>query len=64
MPYSIKDLEQAGRTINAHFERRAVLRLALKREVLPVIGNALFNEYESLLKPDNLVNVNGFLMPC
>ena len=33
---------------------RAVLRLALKREVLPVIGNALFNEYESLLKRDNL----------
>ena len=22
MPYSIKDLEQAGRAINAHFERR------------------------------------------
>ena len=40
--------------MNAAGAPRAVLRLALKREVLPVIGNALFNEYESLLKRDNL----------
>lgn len=29
MPYSIKDLEQAGRAINAHFERRHPLLGAL-----------------------------------
>ena len=40
--------------MNAAGAPRAVLRLVLKREVLPVIGNALFNEYESLLKRDNL----------
>ena len=40
--------------MNAAGASRAVLRLALKREVLPLIGNALFNEYESLLKRDNL----------
>ena len=44
--------------MNAAGAPRAVLRLALNREVLSVIGNALFNalfnEYESLLKRDNL----------
>ena len=35
MPYSIKDLEQAGRAINAHFERRAEQRgEALARQML------------------------------
>ena len=35
MPYSIKDLEQAGRAINAHFERRAEQRgEALARRML------------------------------
>ena len=40
--------------MNAIGAPRTVLRLALTGEVLPVIGNALFNEYESLLKRDNL----------
>ena len=35
MPCSIKDLEQAGRTINAHFERQAEQRgEALARRML------------------------------
>ena len=35
MAYSIKDLEQAGRAINAHFERRAEQRgEALARRML------------------------------
>ena len=40
--------------MNAAGAPRAVLQLALKREVLPVIGNALFNEHETLLKRYNL----------
>jgi putative PIN family toxin of toxin-antitoxin system len=33
---------------------RAVLRLALNREVTPVFGNALFNEYQDVLGRDSI----------
>ena len=38
---------------------REVLRLALRREIVPVFGNALFAEYEDLLARDELFETGG-----
>lgn len=38
---------------------RQVLRLALRREIIPVFGNALFAEYEDLLGRETLFAAGG-----
>jgi uncharacterized protein len=40
--------------LSADGAARAVLRLALNRNVTPVFGNALFNEYEEVLGRDHI----------
>lgn len=40
--------------MNADGAPRAVLRLALRREIKPIFGNALFSEYEDVLGRDAL----------
>ncbi len=40
--------------MNADGAPRAVLRLALQREIRPIFGNALFSEYEDVLGRDGL----------
>lgn len=40
--------------MNADGAPRAVLRLALRGEILPLFGNALFSEYEDVLARDAL----------
>ena len=40
--------------MNARGAPRAVLRLALERQIVPVFGNALLREYENVLSRDRL----------
>lgn len=40
--------------MNQHGAPRQILRLALQGEIVPVMGNALFSEYEDLLARDTL----------
>ena len=40
-------------------DSRQVLRLALRREIVPVFGNALFAEYEDLLGRDSMFATGG-----
>lgn len=40
--------------MNARGAPRAVLRLALERQIVPVFGNALLREYEDVLSRDRL----------
>lgn len=40
--------------MNAEGAPRAVLRLALNRDIIPVFGNALFSEYEAVLSRADL----------